>query len=58
MVSAMVDDIPSKAAVVQVVEQGPAIPAMPTTGFVVAMLLLLAAGSRVLARNSRELLSG
>lgn len=54
MVFAMVDDIPSEAAIVQVVEQGPAIPAMSTTGFAVAVLLLLAAGSYVLSRGSRQ----
>lgn len=53
MVFAMVDDIPSEAVVVQVVEQGPAIPAMSTTGFAIAVVLLVAAGSYVLTRGSR-----
>ncbi len=54
MVYAMVDDIPSEAEIVRVVEQGPAIPTMSTMGLAVAASLLLAAGSHVLARRSRE----
>jgi len=57
MVYAMVDDIPSIGEIVQVVEQGPAVPAISTTGLTVAALLLLAAGSRILARHSRESVS-
>lgn len=54
MVFAMVDDIPSKAEVIQVVEQATAIPAMSATGLAVSALLLLAAGSHVLARTGRR----
>jgi hypothetical protein len=51
MVFAMVDDIPSEAAIIQVVEQGPAIPANSTAGLAVSAFLLLAAGAHILARK-------
>ncbi len=54
MLFAMVDDIPSEAKVVQVVAQGPAIPAMSTIGFAVSALMLAAAGIFVLARKPRS----
>lgn len=51
MLFAMVDDIPSEAEVIQVVEQGPAIPAMSGGGLLASALLLLMAGTFVLARK-------
>ncbi len=54
MLFAMVDDIPSEAEIIQVVEQGPAIPAMSTIGFAVSTLLLVMAGIFVLARRPQS----
>lgn len=57
LVFAMVDDIPSEAAIVQVVEPGPAIPAMSAPGFVVLLAGLLIAGA-VLSRAKTVLTKG
>ncbi len=54
MVFAMVDDIPSQAAIIQVLEQAPVVPAISTAGLAVSALLLLAAGSHVLSRRRGE----
>lgn len=51
MVFAMVDDIPSEAAIVQVIEQGPAIPAVSTSGMVVLVATVLAAGGCLIQRR-------
>lgn len=53
MAFAMVDDIPSEAVVVQVFEQGPAIPALSSAGLVVTAMAILVAGA-ILA-NRREI---
>ena len=52
MIFAMVDDIPSEAEIIQVVEQVPAIPAMSTIGLMLSVLLVLSTGAYVLARRS------
>ena len=56
MVFAMVDDIPSEAAIVQVVEQAPAIPALSPAGLVVTALAILVAGA-ILANRRGSLAS-
>ena len=50
----MVDDIPSEAAIVQVIEQGPAIPAVSTSGMVVLIATVLAAGGCLIRRRQRH----
>ncbi|GFO81990.1 MAG: hypothetical protein A49_16170 [Methyloceanibacter sp.] len=54
MVFAMVDDIPSEAAIVQVIEQGPTIPAVSTSGMVVLVATVLAAGGCLIRRSQRH----
>jgi len=51
MVFALVDDIPSEAAIVQVVEQGPAIPAVSTMGMVILFSAVLVAGGCLIRRG-------
>ena len=50
MLFAMVDDIPSNAEIIQVVEQGPAIPTLSTWGIVAAALLVVVAATLILSR--------
>lgn len=51
MLFAMVDDIPSEAKVVQVIEQGPPVPAMSYTSLALMMMAIVAAGWFVTQRR-------
>jgi hypothetical protein len=52
IVFAMVDDIPSKGIIVQVVEQAQAIPAVSTLGMIILTFTVLAAGGYLIKRRS------
>ena len=62
MVFAMVDDIPSEGEIVQIVEQGPAIPAVSTIGMVILISAVVIAGGYLIRRGSvmsqRDLATG
>ncbi len=53
MLFAMVDDIPSEAVIIQVVDSGPAIPTVSQWGLVVTFLLVVTTGTLVYARRLR-----
>jgi hypothetical protein len=53
MLFAMVDDIPSEAVIIQIVNSAPAIPTVSQWGLVVMFLLVLTKGTLACARRLR-----